>query len=56
MNRTDPITIQPAFIQRLARLVPGLMAEIVPKANHITQVTALELVNEKILKLLANKS
>jgi len=29
--------------------VPGLIAEIVPNANHNAQVTAADVVNEKML-------
>jgi pimeloyl-ACP methyl ester carboxylesterase len=41
-------------IRRAARLVTGLKAEIVPNANHSAQVTAPDVVNEKILNFLAN--
>jgi pimeloyl-ACP methyl ester carboxylesterase len=39
-------------IRRAARLVPGLKAEIIPNANHNAQVTAPDLVNQKILDFL----
>ncbi len=39
-------------IERATRLVKGLEAEIIPNANHNAQVTAAEVVNEKILKFL----
>jgi len=42
-------------IQRAVRLVPGLKAEIIPNANHNAQVTAAEVVNEKILDFLATR-
>lgn len=37
-------------IRRATCLVPGLKAEIIPNANHNAQVTAPNLVNEKILE------
>jgi pimeloyl-ACP methyl ester carboxylesterase len=40
-------------IERAARLVPGLKAEIVPNANHNAQVTAADFVNEIVLGFLA---
>lgn len=36
-------------IQRATRLVAGLKAEIVPNANHCAQLTAPEIINQKIL-------
>jgi len=39
-------------IRRATRLVPGLKAEIIPNANHNAQVTAPDLVNQKILNFL----
>ena len=36
-------------IRRASRWVPGLIAEIVPNANHNAQVTAADVVNEKML-------
>jgi pimeloyl-ACP methyl ester carboxylesterase len=41
-------------IRRATRLVAGLKAEIVPNANHNAQVTAPDLVNDKILEFLSN--
>lgn len=41
-------------IARATRLVPNLIAEIVPNANHIAEYTAAEFVNQKILDFLAN--
>jgi pimeloyl-ACP methyl ester carboxylesterase len=37
-------------IRRATRLVAGLKAEIIPNANHNAQVTAPDMVNEKILE------
>jgi pimeloyl-ACP methyl ester carboxylesterase len=39
-------------IQRAMRLVPGLKAEMIPNANHNAQVTAPDVVNNKILEFL----
>jgi pimeloyl-ACP methyl ester carboxylesterase len=36
-------------IRRATQFVPGLKAEVVPNANHNAQVTAPEIVNDKIL-------
>jgi pimeloyl-ACP methyl ester carboxylesterase len=36
-------------IERATRLAAGLKAEIVPNANHTAQLTAPDVVNEKIL-------
>jgi pimeloyl-ACP methyl ester carboxylesterase len=40
-------------IRRATHLVAGLKAEIIPNANHNAQVTAPDIVNEKILEFLA---
>jgi pimeloyl-ACP methyl ester carboxylesterase len=37
-------------IRRATRLIPSLRAEIIPNANHITEYTAPDAVNEKILE------
>lgn len=39
-------------IRRATRLIPSLRAEIIPNANHITEYTAADVVNEKILAFL----
>jgi pimeloyl-ACP methyl ester carboxylesterase len=41
-------------IERATRLVAGLKAGLVPNANHCSQYTAPDFVNEKILGFLAN--
>jgi pimeloyl-ACP methyl ester carboxylesterase len=41
-------------IRRATRLVPHLKAEIIPNANHNAQVTAPDLVNQKILDFLVS--
>jgi pimeloyl-ACP methyl ester carboxylesterase len=41
-------------IRRATQLVAGLKAEIIPNANHNAQVTAPDIVNEKILEFLSN--
>ena len=43
-------------IRRATRLVPNLMAEIVPNANHNAQYTASEFVNKRILDFLADQN
>lgn len=40
-------------VRRAKRLICGLEAEIIPGANHCTQYTAAQVVNQKILKFLA---
>ncbi len=39
-------------LRRATRLVPGLKAEIVPRANHTAQLTAPKVVNERIMSFL----
>jgi pimeloyl-ACP methyl ester carboxylesterase len=41
-------------IRRARRLMPNLIAEIIPNANHIAEYTAPDFVNEKILDFLVH--
>lgn len=42
-------------IRRATRLVPNLKAEIIPNANHISEYTAANIVNAKILEFFASR-
>jgi pimeloyl-ACP methyl ester carboxylesterase len=41
-------------IRRATKWVAGLHAEIIPNANHNAQVTAADVVNERIIDFLAS--
>jgi pimeloyl-ACP methyl ester carboxylesterase len=52
-NGDQEVIFKPEHAFRQAtRLVAGLKAEVVPNANHNAQVTAPEVVNQKIMEFL----